>query len=219
MVCNSCRHEIDSDSVFCQSCGDKVTIANKVKKKTINQIKYLNKKITLWDKFVEIYESKEDNRKYFLDLSSDQAWEMVNRLSSNAFESFIQNNKDLLNKQPYKIIEYLKNIFTWCTSGGYWFWMAESFYNDVTPGNLRNVDLNELIKEWQELLDEKTYQLTDEVSYSMSMFHEYQFKNVMEFSESLKELPNEFIETLKSALIIQIIWGYVVAVAESKYRK
>lgn len=219
MVCDNCSQEIDNDSVFCQNCGNKISTNNKGKQKSNDRSKSKNTEATLWNKFVEIYDSKDDERKYFLDLSSDQAWEMINRLSLNTFETFIQNNKDLLNKQPYKVVEYLKSIFSWCTSGGYWFWMAESFYNGSKPKDLKKIDLNELIKEWQEILDKKSYNLSDEISLPMSTFYEFQVKNVMDFSESLKELPNEFVENLKSALIIQVIWGYIIGVAESKYRK
>src|SRR3989339_1791237 len=106
MYCFNCGKSIDPDSKFSCYCSEEINKETKTKKGNSSK----NKDINLWDKFAEIYDSTGDERKVFEDLSSNEVWELIRRISSNQFENFIQENKDSLNKQPYKVIETLKNV-------------------------------------------------------------------------------------------------------------
>jgi len=220
MYCNKCGKSIDEDSKFCRYCGSAISKSKTNDKKADGDKK--EDKNKLWDKFIEIYDSKGEERNKYLDLSSDEAWELINRISNNKFEDFIQEYKDQLNKQPYKVIETLKNVFSWCTSGGYWFWMAQELLKEDQLNKPKNIALNKYIEEWQALLgkdfEEHKKDFLPEMEGSMSIFFEYELKNVIDSAESVKDLPNEFIDKLKTALFIQLFWGYLAGVAEAKYR-
>jgi len=60
--------------------------------------------------------------------------------------------------------------------------------------------------------------MSDELTQAMGIFFEFEKKNVLESSDTVKELPNEFIETMTSYLLLQMIWGYLGGMAEAKYR-
>lgn len=220
MYCNKCGKSIDEDSKFCRYCGAEIS-----KSKTNNKKAKTDKKgeeNKLWDKFAEIYDSVGDERKTYMDLSSNEAWELISRISNNKFEDFIQEYKEQLNKQPYKVIETLKNVFSWCTSGGYWFWLAQALLKQDKLTEPKSIALNKYIEEWQALLGkdfkEHKKDFLPDMERSISIFYEYELKIFIESAESVKELPNEFIEKLKTALFIQLFWGYLVGEAEAKYR-
>lgn len=219
MDCNNCNKSIDSDSKFCSYCGEQVNKKVKTKKDTFSP----KNNVDLWDKFTEIYDSTGDDRKVYEDLSSYEVWELIKRISTNQFESFIQDNKDSLNKQPYKVIETLKNVYGWCTGGGYWFWMAEAMLKDENLKNLNHIELETYIKDWQSLIaqkyEEHQKEFLPDLEQSMSRFFEYELNTILNSSESVKDLPNEIIERIKTDVFMLIFWGYLGGVAESKYRK
>lgn len=219
MDCNNCHKQIDTDSKFCPYCGEKISKKSKAKDSDTHK----NKDKDLWHKFAEIYDSTGDERKVFEDLSSNEVWELIRRISTNKFEDFIQENKKLLNKQPYKVIETLKNVYGWCASGGYWFWMAEALLKNKTIKEPRNLELTHFIEEWQKLITKKYEDLQKDFSpsleKSMSTFFEIELNNILNSAESIKDLPNETIERLKTDVFVLIFWGYLGGVAESKYRK
>ena len=219
MKCNNCHKQIDPDSKFCSYCGEPIN--NEVK--TTKSTPAPNKGVDLWDKFTEIYDSSGDERKVYEDLSSNEVWELINRISTNQFENFIQENKDSLNKLPYKVIETLKNVYGWCASGGYWFWMTEALIKDKNLKSPKHIELEPLIKEWQSLIaqkfEEHQRKFLPGLEQSMSRFFEYQLNTILNSSESVKDLPNELIERIKTEVFILIFWGYLGGVAESKYRK
>jgi len=226
MVCSNCHKQIDPDSKFCRYCGANVDNNRTDKQKddsdNSNSIA-TSKNIKLWDKFAEIYDSTGDERKIYEDLSSSEVWELIRRISNNKFEDFIQEHKELLNKQPYKVIETLKNVFGWCASGGYWFWMAEALLENKKLKELKDIALNHFIEEWQTLIakkyDEHQKNFSPDLEQSMSIFFEYEVNTVLNSAETVKDLPNELIDKLKTELFIEIFWGYLAGVAESKYRK
>jgi len=53
----------------------------------------------------------------------------------------------------------------------------------------------------------------------MSIYLDGELNNVLNSADSVKELPNELVEKLKTALLIQIFWGYLGGVTEATYRK
>ena len=219
MDCNNCHRQIDPDSKFCCYCGEQV----KKETKTKNDTPVSKKTVGLWDKFAEIYDSTGEERKVYEDLSSDEVWELVKRISTNQFENFIQDNKDSLNKLPYKVIETLKNVYGWCASGGYWFWMAEALQKDEDLKVTKRIELEPFIKEWQSLIaikfEEHQKKFLPDLEQSMSRFFEYELNTILNSSDSVKDLPNELIDRIKTELFILIFWGYLGGVAESKYRK
>jgi hypothetical protein len=219
MDCKNCHKQIDPDSKFCCYCGEPINKEVKEEKSTSAP----NKDVNLWDKFTEIYDSTGDERKVYEDLSSNEVWELIKRISTNQFENFIQDNKDSLNKQPYKVIETLKNVYGWCASGGYWFWMAEALLKDKDLKALKHIELEPFIKEWQSLIaqkfEEHQKKFLPDLEQSMNRFFEYELNTILDSSDSVKDLPNELIDRIKTEVFILIFWGYLGGVAESKYRK
>jgi len=219
MDCNNCHKQIDPDSKFCSYCGEPINTESKQDKNS----SATPKDADLWDKFAEIYDSKGDERKVFEDLSSNEVWELIKRISTNQFENFIQENKESLNKQPYKVIETLKSVYGWCASGGYWFWMAEALIKNKDLKVPKHIELEPFIKEWQSLISQKFEEhqnkFLPDLELSMSRFYEYELNTILDASESVKDLPNELVDRIKSEIFILIYWGYLGGFAESKYRK
>src|SRR3989344_1907111 len=119
MYCNNCGKKVDEDSKFCQFCGARVDKANDSKPKAESEKQKEEAKETetkskvdqLWDKFAEVYDAQDKEREKYDALSSLHIWDIIDRLSTNAFETFIADNKDELNSQPYKAIEAIKNLY------------------------------------------------------------------------------------------------------------
>jgi hypothetical protein len=222
MFCTNCGKNIGEDSKFCQFCGTNIGDKKDNDKKETETTKSTATD-NLWDKFVEVYNSKGEERKKYEDQFSNEAWELINRLSINAFESFIKEHKEVLNKQPYKTIEALKSSYQLATAGGYWLWMAETLLKKGELGKLKPIELEKFIEEWKRAAIENYTQtskkFSEELITVMSYFHNFRMEALFETAPSLKDLPNEFIEKLKSNLIMQIVWGYIIGQNELAYRK
>lgn len=227
MYCNSCGKQIEEDSIFCQFCGNKVTEDNIDEKSSStkeNEVKPkpVKKSRTdlLWDKFVEVYDAEGADRERFNALSSSYVWELFERLSANAFESFIQDNKEELNKQPYKTIEALKNVYTWVVIGGYRLWLAEALLEDKKLNKFKSFSLDDFVEEWKKYdFDEEVKALSDEMGIGISRYSDFRFNTFMENSPEAKELSNATIEKLKSSLLIQTLNGYHAGKIEGAFRK
>jgi hypothetical protein len=223
MYCESCGQKNNEDSKFCRHCGSKIDSGSSTKEeKSSTKIKKTAKSITLWDKFAEIYDSRNEERKEFTDQSSNEAWELINRLSTNTFENYIQLHKEALNTQPYKALEVIKSAFSLSTSGGYFMWMAEYLLKNSKLTKLQSINLDEFIKEWDKVAVEdyslSFQKIPEETSNSLNTFFNFQFNNILENAPSLKELELEIIEALKTQLILLIVGGYHIGVCESKHR-
>lgn len=145
---------------------------------------------------------------------------MFERLSVNAFESFIQDNKEELNKQPYKTIEALKNVYTWVVIGGYRLWLVEALLEDKKLNKFKSFSLDELVEEWKKYdFDKEIKALSEEMGVSISRYSDFRFNSFMEGSPEAKELSNATIENLKSSLLIQTLNGYHAGKIEDTFRK
>ena len=228
MYCNSCGKQIDEDSIFCQFCGNNVAdeksngksndTSEKEEVKTDELEK--SKADLLWEKFVEVYDADGADRERLNALSSSYVWELFERLSVNAFESFIQDNKEELNKQPYKTIEALKNVYTWVVIGGYRLWLAGALLEDKKLNKFKSFSLDEFVEEWKKYdFDKEVKALSEEMGVSISRYSDFRFNSFMEGSPEAKELSNATIENLKSSLLIQTLNGYHSGKIEYTFRK
>lgn len=222
IFCTNCGKNIGEDSKFCQFCGARIGI-QRADSKDENSDKEKTAADNLWNKFVEVYNSKGEERKKYEDNFSNEAWELINRLSINTFESFIEEHKEILNKQPYKALEALKSSYQLATGGGYWFWIAESLLCGDKLGKPKPIEFEKFVEEWKKAALENYAQtskkLSEELMVGMSNFHNFRIEALFEAAPSVKELPNEFIEKLKSNLVMQVVWGYIIGLNESAYRK
>ena len=226
MFCEKCGKEISNESKFCKFCGAKATI-----EKTVEQDKTENQEITktqkkegvgIWDKFAEIHDSNGEEREKFMSLSSNEAWELINRIGKNGFENFIEENKEQLNKQPYKTLEYLEETIKYSVIGGYWLWTAEYILKNGENWKLKSIDLDNLIKEWTENLkgiESLVENIPEDLDIAFGRYRNFKMNSFLENSPLIKELPAEFIEKIKAELMLKILSGYFIGVSESKYIK
>ncbi len=228
MFCNYCGKQIDEDSTFCQFCGNRVTNdASKPQSKNPSkdektEAKPVNKSKAdlLWDKFAEVYDAKGDERKHFDELSSEYIWELIKRLYTNAFETFIQEKRKELNTQPYRVIEALKNLYLYSVLGGYRLWIAEALLSEKPLGKFKAFDIDKFVDEWKAYDFQKAMKgISNEMSTCMSLYLEHRISGFIENSPSIKEISNATMEELRSSIIFQIINGYNVGELESKFRK
>ena len=228
MYCNNCGKHIDEDSIFCQFCGNNVAETKPEQKKeefsqeddTSPKPVKKSKADLLWEKFVEVYDAEGADREGFNSLSSEYVWELFDRLSVNAFENFIQDNKEELNKLPYKTIESLKNTYTWTVIGGYRLWLAEVLLEDKKLNKFKSFSIDELVEAWREYDFEKEIKaLSDEMDMGLTRYSNFRFNSFMENAPEAKEISNATIEKLKSSLLIQTLNGYHTGKIENTFRK
>jgi len=229
MYCNKCGKQIDEDSIFCQFCGNntadersehKSSDSSKKGEVKSEEVKKIKADL-LWEKFVEVYDAEGADREWFNALSSEYIWELFERLSINAFESFIQDNKEELNKQLYKTIEALKNVYTWIVIGGYRLWLAEALLNKYKKLNkFKSFSLDEFVEEWKKYdFDKEIKALSEEMGIGISRYSDFRFNSFMENAPEAKELSNATVEKLKSSLLVQTLNGYHAAKIENTFRK
>ena len=189
--------------------------------KTKSKTEKKSKSDLLWEKFVEVYDAEDADREWFNALSSEYIWELFERLSINAFESFIQDNKEEFNKQPYKTIEALKNVYTWVVIGGYKLWLAEALLNKYKKLNkFKFFSLDEFVEEWKKYdFDNEIKALSEEMGIGISKYSDFRFNSFMENAPEAKELSNATIEKLKSSLLVQTLNGYHAGKIENTFRK
>lgn len=226
MFCENCGKEISNESRFCKFCGATVinsgTEKSEKKEKKESPKKQKNNSKTIWDGFAEIYDSKGEERDKYNELSSNEAWELINRLGKNTFEGFIEENKEQLNKQPYKVLENLENMLKYAVIGGYWLWTAEYILNNGNSWKLKTINLDNLIKEWTEEvkgLGVFIKKISPDLDDAFNRYQNFKMNSFLEESPTIKDLSVEFIEKIKLELLTKILWGYCIGISESKYIK
>lgn len=228
MFCNKCGKQIEEDSIFCQFCGNKIaddtpepqSEKTSKTKNVSNQSANKSKSDLLWDKFAEVYDAKDNEREKFNGLSSEYIWELIERLHTNAFETFIQEKKGELNSQPYKVIEALKNLYLYSVLGGYKLWIAEALLRDKSLEKFKSFDIDKFVEEWKAIDFQKAMKgISDEMGVCMTLYLEHRMSNFIENFPSIKEIPNSTMEELRSSITFQIINGYLAGEVEAKFRK
>lgn len=230
MQCKNCNKLNPKGSNFCQHCGlnlnqkDDSQKSDDVAIKQTQQESPISKQnTTLLDKFNKMYFSSGAERDKLLELTSNEAWELLQNFSTNIFENFIEENKADLNKHPYRLIESLKNNFLYSSTGGYWLWLAEIQNKNLILKPPKH-NISDLLREdWKKLASDeysKTYEnISEEVKNVMNIFLQYRVDNFLESVPSAKDLTKELIDKLKLLLVYAIIWGYILGIAEDHYRK
>lgn len=225
MYCSNCGKKIDVDSKFCHFCGAKVDIDNaEPEAETPSREEKTSTKRTksdlLWDKFAEVYDAKDGEREKFNSMSSEHIWELIERLSTNAFETFIEEKKEELNAQPYKVIEALKNHYLFAVVGGYRFWIAEELLKEEKLNKFKSFSLDDFIEEWKNTDFQKMMKnVSDEMGTCMTMYLEHRMNSLMENYPSIMDVSNATMKDLKDSITFQILNGYLAGVVEAKFRK
>lgn len=225
MYCINCGKHIEEDSVFCQFCGYKVahstySSVDSPDQESTSSAVNKNASDQLWEKFAEIYDAKDGEKEKYDRLSSEHIWELIDRLYTNAFESFIKEKQDELNPLPYKVIESLKILYLYSVVGGYKLWVAETLLKDKPLGKFKSFNIDEFVDEWKNYDFQLAMKgLSDEVSVCMTMYLEHRIKNFIDSEPDVKELSAKTIEDLKSSIIFQIINGYLAGEVEYKFSK
>lgn len=230
MYCKNCGKNIDADSIFCHFCGEKVQETTPEKPQNHSQQKRVTSKnqsaskLTddiLWDKFVQIHDSEADEKEKYNNFSSEFIWELLDRLSVNRFEAFLEENRTELNSQPYKTIESLKNTFIWDAIGGYQLWLAEALIiNNEALNQFKSFTLEDFVEAWKKYDFEKAYKnISDPLGICLTKYSNFRLNNFIETAPEAKELSNATIENLRSALILHVVNGYHAGKIENKFRK
>lgn len=230
MFCKNCGKKIDADSLFCHFCGEKVkeitpeksqTHVEQKRKTSKNNLDSKLDNDILWNKFAQVYDAENEEKEKYNNLSSEFIWELLERLSVNRFESFLEENKTELNSQPYKTIEALKNTFIWSAIGGYRLWLAEALIkNNEVLSQFKSFSLEDFIEAWKEYDFEKAYKkLSDPLSICLTKYSSFRLNNFIEIAPEAKEISNATIENLRSALILHIVNGYHAGKVENNFRK
>lgn len=220
MYCHKCGKHNSENSKFCRYCGTNIGAQAEKTEKAETQVEKSNVDL-VWEKFVEVYDADVKDRERFNALSSANVWELLERLSVNAFETFIQDNKDELNKQPYKTIEALKNVYTLTVLGGYRLWLAGALLDDKEELNkFKSFSLDKFIEAWKEYdFDKALKGLSEEMGICISKYSDFRFNTLMENVPEAKDLSNATVEKLKSSLLLQTINGYHAGKIENTFRK
>lgn len=227
MYCNKCGKKNDNDSKFCQFCGNKIGIENSESQPEKNPNEESpsdhtkkSKSDLLWEKFAEVYDAKDDEKRDYELLSSDYIWELLERLYTNSFESFIQEKKDELNSQPYKSIEALKNLYLYSVLGGYKLWIAEAILEEKSLGKFKSFDIEKFVDEWKEYDFQKGMKnVTDEMGVCITQYLEHRMNIFIENFPSIKDVSNATMEELRSSITFQIVNGYLAGEVENTFRK
>lgn len=214
MFCKNCGKELPDTSKFCAFCGERLSSSNTQTKSSDEKSE---RKASAWDIFIKILESTGEERESYTNNSSDAVWELLIRISTNVFEEFIEEKREELNKQPYKAIEHMKNVFLWCATEGYWAWYACELFSDGRFAALKVVDLDELIKLWEEEV-EKAESLPEDAASIIERYVEFRLENLMEEYSTLKDLANETVERIRELLYTLSIWSYYTGLAEARYK-
>jgi len=135
MICNKCKKTIDDDSKFCQFCGSKV-------EHTPN-----TKGDTLWQAFIELsFETDKDRRQKNRQTIPSSIKEIINRLSTNLFDSLKEGNESILDL-PYATLEDIRNSYYFLAEDGFWVYLAKRRVNGYKTHDLIDKDLDRLIEE------------------------------------------------------------------------
>lgn len=222
MYCVHCGNQIHESSKFCRYCGAKTLHPDRTSNNPDNEIVNPEKsKIDLlWQKFVEIYDAEDADRQRYNKLSSPHIWDLLERLSINSFENFIQEFKDELNTQPYSSIEALKSTYIWSVLGGYRLWLASAVLNKSELGSFKSFSLDDFIIAWKNFDFESALKgISDDMSSCMSKYYEFRFSHFIENAPEAKSLSNATIEKLKTSLILETLNGYYAGLIENTFRK
>ncbi len=226
MYCNNCGKHNHENSKFCQYCGTKLVkqVDDEEKSKKEEETKQEEKKTdTLWDKFVEVYDAKDEDRKKFDSVSSPYIWELIERLAVNGFEGFLQDEeiKKEFNKQPYKTLEALKTYYTWCVLGGYRLWLSEALLDDKEELNkFKSFSLDKFIEAWKEYdFDKAMKELSEEMGIAITRYSSFRLEGFMDSAPEAKNLPNALVEQLRTSLLLETVNGYHAGKIENTFRK
>ena len=222
MFCYQCGEQIEEDSIFCQFCGKNIASDDSEHQSENKNSTILKKESRLLvKKFDKLNLAIKKNDESILALSSVYISELLDRLSENTFERFLQANKDELNRQPYKIIEEIKDTIALSILGGYRFWLAEILLNN-------NDKLNKFTAFSIDLLVEKYTNfnfmngletLSEPMNFCVNTYSQIQFEDILKIEPEVKNLTSALIEELKNSILISIMSGYYAGEIENTFRK
>lgn len=223
MFCKHCGKSIGEDSAFCEFCGSKTDSNKPEKPEEKKPVEKQKSSATVWDKFVEIFDSEGEQRDSYIALTPTETWEVIGKLPTNFCETFLKEHKEVLNKQPYKVIEDLEKTFKGSFLVGYWIWLAEHLNKNKEITKVGSISQPDLLKEWGAISEKEqpsfTKNISEELAAPFVNMSEHRMKNLFESAPTIKDVPNEVIESLKASLFVQMIWGYMLGKAENKFRK
>lgn len=221
IFCSECGKELTSESKFCHYCGIRVQIAENTSEPQEDATKTALDTTTLFGKFAQIYDSEGEEEKEYLRLTTNEVWELINRIALSKFEDFLQENRQSLNKEPYRVIEQIKSAYSASATGGYYLWLAEALLANPSLSTPKPFDMEKLAHNWTEVVKNSNIEeiVSNDMANAMTLFRDHLMKGIMNSSETIKSQPHSLIEQLETDLFIAMYWGYMTGIAESKNRK
>ncbi|HXK36078.1 MAG TPA: zinc ribbon domain-containing protein [Candidatus Paceibacterota bacterium] len=223
MFCKHCGKSIAENSAFCEFCGGSIGEGRSIEPEKRRPVEEKKDSATIWDKFVEIFDSEGRQRDSYIALTPAETWEIIGKLPTNYCETFLSEHKEVLNKQPYKAIESIEQAFKGSFLVGYWIWLAQYLNRNERVGKVGDISQADLIKEWATISEKEQPSFIKNVSEELALpfvtMSKHRMENLFESAPTIKEVPNEIVESLKTSIFIQMIWGYMLGKAENRFRK
>jgi len=213
IYCTNCGNEIDEDSKFCPFCGVAVV---KNEESTHEEPQEDN---LLWDKFVEIRDSKDEKKTKFQNFIPDEAWILMKNMQENTLVELKEKYPDEIGNLPYKAVDLIASYFSIATLDGYWVHLAKRLLDNPRLKKAKNLKQDAISARWQKEIIKDIYKVgSPEEINILYIIDNLDIGNALE-DEQIKELPNKVIEDLKSYIYRLTYWGFVLCVAEEKLQK
>ena len=221
MFCPNCGNKISDDANFCDSCGRAPEKGEKLTKEVTGEDKKMDLANQLWKKFLEIARAEDDKAKEYRNLSSDAIWELLARFSHNSFNELIEKHKIDLDGQPYRVVEAIKSYLTSFALNSYQVFITEKLLKKDKFGKANIKDPEILAEEWKRVFlnhSNKIITIPEDVTVVLDAINGQIADGLFNNNPTLKELPKAVVDSIKDKLIQQLIYGYLLGVAEDNLR-
>lgn len=214
IFCTNCGKEIDDDSKFCPFCGAAVVENQEAESENKEE-----ENSPLWNKFVDIRDSKDEKRTKYMNFIPDATWTVMKNMRENLLDELKQSYPDEIGGLPYKDVEIIISFFSIAQRDGYWIRLSSRLLKDSRIKKAKDLTVDQLVAKWTKELEKDIEKTTepDELNI-LNIISVFDLDQVLE-DEKIKELPNKVIESIKSDFYKLTYWGFLLGVAEEKLQK
>jgi hypothetical protein len=201
MQCPKCDKYIEEDSKFCQFCGHKLA------KSDLNE-----DGDKLWKKFIEYsYQTDLDKRNESRKLRPHQIADLINRFSTNLFDTLKEENPQILDL-TYKETENIKNNYYFAAEDGFWLFLTNKELRDEKIDIKENVDTEKIVEAWQASLENTEIikrHLTNAIAVVLDANQKVTMEELLKNNEGMHNLPAKVIERIKDDMFKMTLWIFI----------